>query len=964
VNRADWHVRAHVLVLAWGVAAAVVAVVHRWAPASGWLMVHLLLLGAASTAILVWSQHFADTLLRRAAPRRALLVRLAVHTAGAVLVVAGVVGRWTPAVVAGGLAVAGVAVDQAVRIARQGRGGLPARFGHLARYYVAAGALLVPGVACGVLMARFPVTPELHGRLAVAHVALTVLGWIGVTVAGTLVVLWPTVLRARIDDPSERAARRALPVLTAGVVVIAGGALLGVPVLAGAGVAVVVAGILRLAVPLARLVRGAHAGTFAVLSLAAAVAWWLGATAALGVQVVTAGSWEQAAAAVSALTPALVVGFAAQVLVGSLSQLLPVVLGGGPAVSRQTSALLGRGAEARVVLLNGALLLFLAPAPSLVRVGVSLVGLGALVAFLVLAVRAVLTARRLRAAQTGPGPLGAPGAPGASRAQGAAGAPAAPGAQGAAGAPGVAGAQGVPTASAAPGAATRAVPLGAPVRRDAAGGPADPVAGARRRGAAGVAVAGLLGVVVLGVGLDPAAAGLTDGTVAAASGSTAGVTATGRTTTVEVEAQDMRFVPDRVEVPAGDRLVIRVTNADTTVHDLVLDGGATSGRLAPGATADVDAGVVVADVAGWCSVAGHRLMGMTLDVVVTGAERTATGDDAGAAGAGTTAADPGTTAAGDAGHAAAHGAHGSTTDAPSAAEDVDLSGTTGTAAGARDAVLPPLPESGPTTRRVTLRVQEQEQEVAPGVVQTVWTFGGTAPGPVLHGRVGDTFVVTLVNDGSIGHSIDFHAGSLAPDDVMRTIAPGESLTYTFTAERSGIWMYHCSTMPMSLHIANGMAGAVVIEPRDLPAVDRQYVLVQSELYLGPQGGTADESALVAGTPDLVVFNGVADQYRHEPLAATVGERVRVWVLDAGPARASAFHVVGGQFDTVFREGDWTLRDGGSTGTGGAQVLALQPAEGGFVELAFPQAGHYPFVSHVMTDAERGARGVFEVAAAP
>ncbi|HWJ86333.1 MAG TPA: multicopper oxidase domain-containing protein, partial [Cellulomonas sp.] len=200
----------------------------------------------------------------------------------------------------------------------------------------------------------------------------------------------------------------------------------------------------------------------------------------------------------------------------------------------------------------------------------------------------------------------------------------------------------------------------------------------------------------------------------------------------------------------------------------------------------------------------------------------------------------------------------------------------------------------------------------------------------------------------------------APDEVMRTIAPGETLTYTFTAERSGIWMYHCSTMPMSLHIANGMFGAVVIDPPGLPEVDREYVLVQSELYLGAQGGLADEAKVAAQTPDLVVFNGYANQYRDRPLPARVGERVRVWVLDAGPNKASSFHVVGGQFDTVFREGDWTLRNGGSTGTGGSQALALQAAEGGFVELTFPEAGHYPFVTHVMSDAESGAKGVFDV----
>ena len=116
---------------------------------------------------------------------------------------------------------------------------------------------------------------------------------------------------------------------------------------------------------------------------------------------------------------------------------------------------------------------------------------------------------------------------------------------------------------------------------------------------------------------------------------------------------------------------------------------------------------------------------------------------------------------------------------------------------------------------------------------------------------------------------------------------------------------------------------------------------------------------MTGVPDLVAFNGYADQYAHAPLTARVGERLRVWVLDAGPARATSFHVVGAQFDTSWSEGAYLLdaRDGGD---GGAQVLPLQPAQGGFVELVFPEAGHYPFVSHVMTDAERGARGIFDV----
>ena len=138
--------------------------------------------------------------------------------------------------------------------------------------------------------------------------------------------------------------------------------------------------------------------------------------------------------------------------------------------------------------------------------------------------------------------------------------------------------------------------------------------------------------------------------------------------------------------------------------------------------------------------------------------------------------------------------------------------------------------------------------------------------------------------------------------------------------------------------------------------------MQSEQYFGPQGGIADAALIAAESPDAVVFNGYPNQYDRLPLPARVGERVRIWVLDAGPNRSSAFHVVGGQFDTVFLEGAYQLGgpSAGTGETGGAQVLGLQPAQGGFVELVLPAAGHYPFVSHRMVDAERGAHGILAV----
>ncbi|WP_241897450.1 multicopper oxidase domain-containing protein, partial [Brevibacterium epidermidis] len=253
---------------------------------------------------------------------------------------------------------------------------------------------------------------------------------------------------------------------------------------------------------------------------------------------------------------------------------------------------------------------------------------------------------------------------------------------------------------------------------------------------------------------------------------------------MQVEAKDMRFTPDSVDVPAGNRLVIELKNTDDQdVHDLVLDNGTDSGRLSPGESATLDVGIVGEDLDGWCSIAGHRQMGMVFAVNAIGAagDQTAMDSDgSGHDGSGH----------GDSGHGG-----------DSAADDLDFMAEPGRDFSARDAALPKPDESAkPKTIKKTFTVSEVEREVAVGVKQKLWLFNGTMPGPTLRGKVGDKFVITLVNDGSMGHSIDFHAGELAPDQPMRTIAPGESLTYEFTATHSGAWMYHCATMPMPDHI--------------------------------------------------------------------------------------------------------------------------------------------------------------------
>ena len=165
---------------------------------------------------------------------------------------------------------------------------------------------------------------------------------------------------------------------------------------------------------------------------------------------------------------------------------------------------------------------------------------------------------------------------------------------------------------------------------------------------------------------------------------------------------------------------------------------------------------------------------------------------------------------------------------------------------------------------------------------------------------------------------------------------------------------------MSAHTAAGMFGALIVAPADLPTVDRQYVLVQSETYLAEQNNQPVDTGKIADEKvDLTMFNGHANQYLFAPLQARVGERVRFWVLAAGPSRGMSFHIVGAQFDTVFKEGAYLLRRD-DPGSGGSQALDLASCQGGFVETVFTEPGRYTFVNHSFVEMERGARGFIEV----
>ena len=846
-DRTRWHLSANAPVAAWLAALLGVALFHRYVPESPWLLVHLLLLGAVTNAIFIWSAHFADALLRRratAGSRRWQAGRLVALNVGVVTVVAGIVSAQWVLTLVGSVIVGAAAAAHGIALALQSRAALASRFGATVRYYICASLALPIGAGLGAMLARDPVEPW-HGRLVTAHIALNLLGWIGLTVMGTLVTLWPTMLRTRIAEGAERVARQALPILVGSVVVTAAGALAALQLVAAVGAAAYLGGVLWAVRPLARVTRTKTPSAYAPWSVMAAVLWLVGSLLGLVAVLVSSPTWAQVSDRLGLLITPLAAGFAAQALLGALSYLVPVVLGGGPDTVRGTQAWLERGNALRVVLINVGLVVCVLPVPSLVRVLVSMLVLGAFAAFLPLLVSAVLFARRAKRA-----------------------------------------ARQMPTD---PSSVSRHVPEAAAMVRG------------RHTGLAAVALGSVVLAVAGGVALDPAALG---SGVAAASG---GVVATGQVTTVNVVASKMRFVPASVDVPAGNRLVLVVTNKDADVHDLALETGQNTGRITRGGTVRLDVGVVGRSLGGWCTIVGHRQMGMVFAVNAIGGSSRAAAD---------------ATSTGTMGHTGATSPVGS--NATSAARDLDFMAKPGAGFTARDATIPPLPPPTQRTHRVTMTVSEVEREVAVGVRQKLWTFNGTAPGPTLHGRVGDVFEVTLVNDGSIGHSIDFHAGALAPDAPMRTVGPGTSLSFRFTATHSGIWMYHCSSMPMSAHIANGMFGAVIIDPPGLAKVDREYVLAQSELYLGPQGGVVDAAKVASEKPDAVVFNGFANQYDFAPLTARVGERVRIWVIAAGPNRGTSFHVVGGQFDTVFSEGTWLLRPGNAS-SGGSQVCS-DPAQ--------------------------------------
>lgn len=750
-----WHSKASSFVTWWLLLLVVAGFIHPIIPNFRWVLIHLFTLGALTNSIMLWSSHFTEkwlhTTVKQSASRFYLL-----NAAIAVTILSQI--PKIPAVTAiGATGIIVALIWHLIFLARYFRA--DQRFSHSVAAYLLSAISLIAGASVGIAMAFHP-----SAHLLRIHLLLNFGGFVGFAALGSLAVLFPAMWHTKIRRDFTKPA---LALCTSGLIVALFAQQAGILIYA-VGWALALGGFLtcRLRKP-----------TFPAISALLSILWLI-------------GSLVSFALTNTLPTLGLLVGFAAQLLIGTMSYLLPTTIGGGPSAVRAGLHRLGEAGLFRSTLINGGLLIWIFSHNSWLKVVASLLVCGSLAWVMV------------------------------------------------------------------------AMPRG--VKAQKAKSPVSEAAPQWHQVTAGVATLTALAVLLGGTATPP----------------TPTASSTGHTTTVNVMIHDMSFVPASIQVPEGDRLVINVSNHGDQVHDLTLANGATTGRIDPGATATVDAGVITGDQEAWCSIAGHRMQGMTLQI--------------------------------------------STGQAKPQPKPLD-----------KALVDAALPKS--TVHDITIDVQEMEING-----RQRWTFNGGLQGPVLRGKVGDEFRVTFKNSGTMAHSIDFHAGQVSPDQVMRSINPGEQLQYNFRAQHEGIWMYHCGTMPMSMHVAAGMFGAVIIDPPDLKPVDHEFLLIQSEVYGldGPKEAT--------GEPDAVTFNGWENQYVGDPLRMKRGESARFWLLDAGPNRPLSFHIVGAQFDKMYKEGAYVY--------GVGQALDLLAAQGGFVEATFPEPGTYTMVNHQFVDAERGARG--------
>ena len=276
----------------------------------------------------------------------------------------------------------------------------------------------------------------------------------------------------------------------------------------------------------------------------------------------------------------------------------------------------------------------------------------------------------------------------------------------------------------------------------------------------------------------------------------------------------------------------------------------------------------------------------------------------------------------------------------------------------------PIGDRSATKLVVNMEIKEEEGEMVDGVKYTYWTFGGSVPGSFIRTRVGDEVEFHLKNhpDNKMPHNIDLHAvtgpGGGATSSL---VAPGHEKVFNFKTINPGLYVYHCATAPVGMHIANGMYGLILVEPEGgLPPVDKEYYIMQGDFYTkgayGEQGSQPfDMNKAIKEQPDYVVFNGkVGEVAGDKAITAKVGETVRIFMGNGGPNLVSSFHIIGEIFDKVHIEGGDLINENVQT--------TLIPAGGSaIVEFKVDVPGTFILVDHSIFRAfNKGALGMLKV----
>lgn len=280
-------------------------------------------------------------------------------------------------------------------------------------------------------------------------------------------------------------------------------------------------------------------------------------------------------------------------------------------------------------------------------------------------------------------------------------------------------------------------------------------------------------------------------------------------------------------------------------------------------------------------------------------------------------------------------------------------------------VPPPIARSHNTKVIVKLEVIEKTMKIADGVDYTFWTFGGTVPGSFIRIKEGDEVEFHLMNHPSskMPHNIDLHAVTGPGGGAASSFtAPGHSTQFNFKALNPGLYVYHCATAPVGMHVANGMYGLILVEPKSgMPKVDREYYVMQGDFYTkGPYGKQGFQpfsmEKAIDEKPTYVVFNGKVNALTGDnALPAKVGETVRLYVGNGGPNLVSSFHVIGEIFDKVYVEG------GTKTINENVQTTLVPAGGSAIVEYKVDVPGTYILVDHsLFRTFNKGSLGMMKV----